>query len=111
MALYYEDIVVGGRVIGQRLVNTDPAEPLKRIYSLSEWLDAMTDAEQDVILDYVHGATGTANQQRAARRVWEYWRATNRVDMNVQKNQQVLQWLVTNSGGVWTAARRLELIG
>lgn len=83
----------------------------KRTYTLAAWIDAMTDAELDVILDYVNGDTGTAAQKRAARRVWEYWRAVNQVDMNAAKNQQVLQWLVSNSGGVWTDARRLELIG
>lgn len=83
----------------------------KRVYTLAEWIDAMTDAELDVILDYVSGDAGTANQKRAARRVWEYWRANNRVDFNRAKNVQVLAWLVANSGGVWAAQRATELAG
>lgn len=88
-----------------------PPAVRKRRYTLSEWIDAMTDAELDVILDYVNGDIGTTAQKRAARRVWEYWRALDRVDMALQRNQDVLTWLVNNSGGVWTAARRTELIG
>lgn len=84
---------------------------LKNSYTLAEWLEAITDAEQDVILDYVNGDTGTTAQKRTARRVWEYWRATNIVDFNKQKNRDVLTWLVANSGGVWTNARKNELIG
>jgi len=84
---------------------------VKRVYTLSEWIDALTDAELDVILDYVHGASGTANQQRAARRVWEWWRANDLVDFNLPKTVAVVTWLVNNSGGVWTAQRRDELIG
>ena len=110
MAGYFEDIIKGGVSVGRRWVDPDAPAP-KRRYTLAEWLDAMTDAELDVILDYVSGDAGTANQKRAARRVWEYWRATNVVDMNAAKSQQILTWLVANSGGVWTAARRTELIG
>lgn len=83
----------------------------RRLYTLSQWIDAMTAAELDVILDYVNGDAGTANQKRAARRVWECWRAQDRVDFNVAKNQQVLTWFVNNSGGVWTSQRAAELIG
>ena len=84
---------------------------VKRSYTLAGWIDALTDVELDVILDYVNGDTGTANQKRAARRVWEYWRATNLIDMNRQKNREVLTWLKNNSGGVWTDARVAALIG
>lgn len=110
MAGYYEDIIKDGVAVGRRWVDPD-APPPKLRYTLAEWIDALTDAELDVILDYLNGDTGTTAQKRAARRVWEHWRATNRVDMAVAKNQQILTWLVNNSGGVWTDARRTALIG
>lgn len=110
MAGYWQDIIKDGVTVGRYWTGETP-EAGKRRYTLSEWLDALTDAELDAILDYVNGDAGTANQKRAARRVWEYWRATNLIDMNAAKNQQILTWLVANSGGVWTAGRRTELIG
>lgn len=110
MAGHFEDIIKNGVVIGRYWTGETPAQG-KNAYTLAQWLDAMTDAEQDVILDYVNGDTGTTAQKRAARRVWEYWRATNIVDFNKQKNKDVLTWLVANSGGVWTNARKNELIG
>jgi len=84
---------------------------VKNSYTLAQWIDVLTDSELDAILDYVNGETGTIAQKRAARRVWEYWRANNSIDFNIQKNRDVLTWLVNNSGGVWTNARKNELIG
>ena len=112
MADYYEPIIRNGVQVGQRLVPDTSGMPARKsVYTLSQWIDALTDAELDVILDYVHGASGTMNQQRAARRVWEWWRAHNRVDFNLPKTVAVVTWLVNNSGGVWTDARRTALIG
>ena len=110
MSGYWQDIIHKGQVVGRYWAGETP-EAGKLRYTLSQWIDALTDAELDVILDYVNGDTGTTAQKRAARRAWEHWRATNTVDMNAAKNQQILTWLVNNSGGVWTAARRTELIG
>lgn len=110
MAGYWRDIVVGGEVIGREWV--EPGfPPEKNRYTLAQWIDALTDAELDVILDYVSGDAGTTAQKRAARRVWEYWRSRNLVDLNLAKNVQALTWLVNNSGGVWTAGRVAALIG
>jgi hypothetical protein len=111
MADYYEPIIRNGVQVGERLVPDTSGLVIRRRYRLSEWIDALTDAELDVILDYVHGASGTANQQRAARRVWEYWRAHNLVDFNLPKTIAVVTWLVNNSGGVWTAQRATALAG
>ncbi len=111
MADYYEPIIRNGVQVGERLVPDTSGLVIRRRYRLSEWIDALTDAELDVILDYVHGASGTANQQRAARRVWEYWRAHNLVDFNLPKTVAVVTWLVSNSGGVWTAQRATALAG
>lgn len=111
MADYYEPIIRNGVQVGERLVPDTSGLVIRRRYRLSEWIDALTDAELDVILDYVHGASGTANQQRAARRVWEYWRAHNLVDFNLPKTVAVVTWLVNNSGGVWTAQRATALAG
>ncbi len=111
MADYYEPIIRNGVQVGQRLVPDLTGAPNKKIYTLAEWIDALTADELDVILDLVNGDTGTAGQKRQARRVWEYWRALNRVDFNVAKNVQVVTWLVSNSGGVWTAPRATALVG
>lgn len=112
MADYYEDIIRDGVAVGRRLVPDTSGLPAPRArYTLAEWIDALTAAELDVILDLVNGDTGTTNQKRQARRVWEYWRAVNCVDFNLAKNQQVLTWLVSNSGGVWTAERATALAG
>src|SRR5574343_116570 len=83
-----------------------PPPARKNSYTLAQWIDVLTDSELDAILDYVNGETGTIAQKRAARRVWEYWRANNSIDFNIQKNRDVLTWLVNNSGGIWTNARK-----
>ena len=111
MADYYEPIIRDGVQVGERLVPDTSGLVIRRRYTLSEWIDALTDNELDVILDYVHGASGTANQQRAARRVWEWWRAKNLMDFNLPKTVAVITWLVNNSGGVWTAQRATALAG
>lgn len=110
MAGYWKDIIVDGVVIGREWAETGLPAP-KNAYRLAQWVDVLTDAELDAILDLVNGDTGTQNQRRAARRVWEYWRVNDRVDFNLAKNVAVLTWLVANTGGVWTSARAAELIG
>ena len=71
MADYYEDIIRDGVAVGRRLVPGTSGLPAPRArYTLAEWIDALTAAELDVILDLVNGDTGTTNQKRQARRVW-----------------------------------------
>lgn len=112
MADYYEPIIRNGVQVGQRLVPDTSGMPARKLkHTLAEWIDALTADELDVILDLVNGDTGTAGQKRQARRVWEYWRAMNCVDFNVAKNVHVVTWLVSNSGGVWTAGRATALVG
>lgn len=78
MAIYYEDIVINGRTIGRKLVNTDPVEPSKRRYTFPQFIRALTDDEFSTVETI---ATANTAQGKRARRVLAVWKADG-VDLN-----------------------------
>ena len=92
----------------------------KNRYTLSQFIDILTEDELGVLLELVNQLPGsvtltgsvssTKAHHRKAKRTWEWWRASNNVDFEDSRTVGAVTWLVQNTDE-WTPSRATLIAG